>query len=379
MPRRGENIRKRKDNRWEGRYISEYGIDGKAKYVSVYAKSYLEVKKKLSIAQSQNKKALPRTNEPISFREVLFLWLESSKIDFKEQTYSRYRYIIEAHIIPSFGAIKVTQITVEYINNFLSEKLKNGRLDGKGGLSVSYAQTISFVVYAAFNFAIDQKYCLPITGKSIKLTKNKKSIDVLTLEEQRVFEECLSQKIDIRKAAILLALYTGVRIGELCGLQWDDIDFTNRIIHIRRTIERIPNQNREAGDPKTKLIISDVKTETSDRFIPLSEKTIILLKKLRHTNSVFVLPGLSYPFMEPRTLQYSFKKYLKECNIKNIKFHALRHSFATRCMESGMDMKTLSEILGHSDVNITMMIYVHATIEHKREKIELMSTYCGQK
>ena len=379
MPRRGENIRKRKDNRWEGRYISEYGIDGKAKYVSVYAKTYLEVKKKLSIARTENKKAPLIVDENISFGEVLFLWLENGKTTFKEQTYSRYRYIIETHIIPQIGTIHITEITTEFINKFLTKKLINGRLDGKGGLSVSYTQTISFVVSSAFKYAIEQEYCLPITVKPLKLVKAKKNIEVFTLSEQKLLEERLSENIDIRKAAILLALYTGVRIGELCGLRWEDIDFSNNTIHISKTIERIPTHTENVGEPKTKLIISPVKTEASDRFIPLSEKTVNLLKKLRNTNSGFVLPGLSHPFLEPRTLQYSFKRYLKEYNIKKIKFHALRHSFATRCMESGMDMKTLSEILGHSDVNVTMTVYVHSTIEHKREKIELMSTYCGQK
>ena len=156
MPRRGENIRKRSDNRWEGRYIKEYDILGKAKYASVYAKTYLEVKKKLSDARQQKNKALPNKNENISLREVLFLWLENGKHNFKEQTYVRYKYIIEMHIIPEIGKTPINRIETEYINNFLVKKINYGRLDGKGGLSISYTQTIGFILSSAINFAIQE-------------------------------------------------------------------------------------------------------------------------------------------------------------------------------------------------------------------------------
>lgn len=379
MPRRGENIRKRKDNRWEGRYIAGHDISGKAKYVSVYAKTYLEVKKKLSEAKTEAKKALPTLKEKISLREVLFLWLESGKDNYKEQTYARYKYIIETHIIPAIGVISVAQISTEYINSFITSKRTNGRLDGTGGLSVSYTQTISYILLSALNYAAQENLCQPIVGKTIKLSKSKGNLQVLSLQEQQQLETYLLVDIDIRKAGILLAIYTGIRLGELCGLCWDDVDFNNGTIHIKRTIERICNHEHLGGEQKTKLIISETKTISSNRFIPISEKTLLLLKLIKHNKSPFVLPGMSNGYMDPRTLQYAFKRYLKDSNLRDVKFHALRHTFATRCMESGMDMKTLSEILGHSDTNITMNIYVHSTIQHKREKIELMSSYCGQK
>lgn len=379
MPRRGENIRKRKDNRWEGRYIAGYNESGKAKYVSVYAKTYLEVKKKLSEAQTETRKALPTPKEKISFREVLFLWLEAGKENYKEQTYARYRYIIETHIVPNIGVIPVAQISTEYINSFITDKRTKGRIDGKGGLSVSYTQTISFIILSALNYAVQENLCSPIIGKTVKLSKSKRNLDVLSLQEQRQLENYLLADIDIRKAGILLAIYTGVRLGELCGLCWNDIDLNNGIIHINRTIERICNHEHISGEPKTKLIISETKTISSNRFIPISRKTILLLKLIKHNDSPFVLPGISRDFMDPRTLQYAFKRFLNESHLRNAKFHVLRHTFATRCMESGMDMKTLSEILGHSDTNITTNIYVHSTIEHKRKTIETMSSYCGQK
>ena len=195
MPRRGENIRKRKDNRWEGRYIAGYNESGKAKYVSVYAKTYLEVKKKLSEAQTETKKALPTPKEKISFREVLFLWLEAGKENYKEQTYARYRYIIETHIVPNIGVISVAQISTEYINSFITDKRTNGRIDGRGGLSVSYTQTISFIMLSALNYAVQENLCSPIIGKTVKLSKAKRNLEVLSLQEQRQLENYLLVKI----------------------------------------------------------------------------------------------------------------------------------------------------------------------------------------
>lgn len=378
MPRRGENIRKRKDNRWEGRYIKEYDFSGKAKYASVYAYSYLEVKKKLTEAKVTTPKSTSLKNV-ISFREVLFLWIEHKRNEIKEQTYVRYLYIIENHIIPKIHKMPISQVNNDFINNFLIEKRKHGRLDGNGGLSASYTQTISFVLNSAISYAVEMNFCNPIVGNKIKIQKKKSHLEVLSLVEQARFENYLITDVDPRKIGVLLTLYTGIRLGELCGLEWDCVDFENGTIHIKQTIERVSNTSAKSGEPKTKLIISSSKTEMSDRFIPMSQKTQNLLYKIRNLGEQYVIPGISNSFMDPRTLQYSFKKFLKDCGIRNIKFHALRHTFATRCMEAGMDINTLSEILGHTNASITMNIYIHSTIEHKRNQIEKMSEYCGQK
>lgn len=379
MSRRGENIHKRKDNRWEGRYIAGHLASGKAKYVSVYAKTYSEVKKKLVKAQNQTRNALPTTQEKISFREVLFLWLDARKTNYKKQTYSRYRYIIETHIIPIFGTMHPEKITTQHINDFITMKRINGRLDGKGGLSASYIQTISFILLSALNYAAQKRYCPPFIERITKPPKTKKHLQVLTRHEQQLLEDYLLATLDSRKAGILLTLYTGVRLGELCGLKWEDVDFNNGTLHICQTVERIEDYDRQASDPKTRLIISEAKTLSSNRLIPLSQKTLALLARLKQNNAAFILPGLHNEYMDPRTLQYSFKQYLKACQLRTVKFHTLRHTFATRCMESGMDIKTLSELLGHANATITMNIYIHSTMEHKKEKMEYLSFYCGQK
>lgn len=379
MSRRGENIHKRKDGRWEGRYIKEYDVNGKAKYSSVYAKTYLEVKQKLREAltipcQKQQRKA----DENIYFKEVLFLWLDSNRLNLKPQTYAKYLYMIENHIVESLGNYEISALTTTIINQVIVEKNDYGRLDGNGGLSASYIRTITFIVMAAIDFAIVEGYRPPLNGNITKPQRQKKELEILTVKEQLQLENYLHINIDNRKLGALLALYTGMRIGEVCGLRWCDINFDSQTIHIRNTVERIKNINRKPGDPKTVLVLCNAKTVSSDRIIPIPAKIMELLILFRRKDEQFVMEGYLYDYTDPRTFQYAFQSYLKESNLKKVNFHALRHTFATRCIESGMDVKSLSEILGHASVNITLNTYVHSSLEQKRTQINSMLVYCGQ-
>lgn len=175
---------------------------------------------------------------------------------------------------------------------------------------------------------------------------------------------------------IILSLYTGIRLGEVCGLKWEDIDYETNTMHIYHTVERIQNNYDIRNNSKTKLVLLDAKSVNSDCIIPIPSN---LLPYLSKNKTGFVIKGDVYDYTDPRTLQYFFKKKLRESNLDDINFHALRHTFATRCIESGMDAKTLSEILGHSDVNITLRTYVHSSLEHKRKQMEAMVAICGQK
>ena len=195
---------------------------------------------------------------------------------------------------------------------------------------------------------------------------------------QLQLENYLHINIDNRKLGALLALYTGMRIGEVCGLRWCDIDFDSQTIHIRNTVERIKNINQKPGEPKTVLVLCNAKTVSSDRIIPIPAKIMELLILFRRKDEQFVMEGYLYDYTDPRTFQYAFHSYLKESNLKKVNFHALRHTFATRCIESGMDVKSLSEILGHASVNITLNTYVHSSLEQKRTQINSMLVYCGQ-
>lgn len=168
-----------------------------------------------------------------------------------------------------------------------------------------------------------------------------------------------------------------MRIGEICALKLSEIDFEDRTIHINNTVSRIPFETKDHWQPKTKLLLSNAKTSTSNRVIPITSTLYNILLEMKNSESEYLIKGAAYPYTDPRTLQYFFKKTLKKCNLRDINFHALRHSFATRCIESGMDIKSLSEILGHSNVNITLNTYVHSTVILKRKQLEAMIDYCG--
>lgn len=382
MPRHGENIRKRKDNRWEGRYIKYYAQDGKAKYGSVYGKTYYEVKQKLNEAKMYiHMDALSLKDNEKTFREVLFIWLDRNKINLKEQTYNKYLYLIQVHLVPWFYNMKMHQINAASVNQFLYEKSVKGRLDGQGGLSPNYVQTLYYIIQAAMNMAVTEQLCKPFDGEIKRPSKKKKELEILNLREQNILTEYLLQDCDDKKIGVLLSLCMGLRLGEVCGLMWEDIDFSSHTIHVHRTVERIRNMD---GDfQKTKLSVGSAKTDSSNRVIPMPSYLFPILKaqsEMKCQN--FVVAGKIYEYSDPRSLQYSFQKYLNSCGIRHINYHALRHTFATRCIEVGMDVKSLSEILGHANVNITLNTYVHSSMDLKRKQIEMLtpiySQYMGQ-
>lgn len=376
MPRRGENIRKRKDNRWEGRYIKSRSSTGKAIYGSVYGKTYSIVKEKLKSISTEEKELSKGDN--FTFREALLLWLDSNKIKQKIQTYNKYLQLIETQIIPELGDIKLSQINYCMINQFIAEKSSNGRLDKTGGLSASYIQTMCFIIDSAIKFCVDSGFCAPVYGKITRPQKQRKEIKVLSFEEQKILEHSLLSDINENKVGMLISLYAGLRIGEVCGLRWKDIDFERSVIYVNCTVERIKNNDNKQSSAKTTLIVSNTKSETSTRVIPLSKTLKSILFQFRGNECEYIIHGKTSPYADPRTLQYAFKKQLDNCNLPDINYHALRHTFATRCVEAGVDVKSLSEMLGHANVNITLNTYVHSSLEQKQLQIEKLNSYCGQ-
>jgi len=379
MSRRGENIRKRSDGRWEGRYIKERDATGRAIYGSVYAKTYLETKRKLTEINSQIANgALPTKVQKKTFREVLYLWLENNRIKLKPQTYANYYYMIETHLVPCVDAMKICDVDSQFINAFLLQKSVNGRLDGKGALSPSYVKKIAFIMNASLEYASKQNLCTHIRGEIATPPKRKRELEVLTLPEQTKMDFFLNDTFDDRDIGILLSLYTGLRIGEVCGLMCTDFNFETQTFHVRHTVERIKNVDARVGENKTILVLCDAKTLSSDRIVPIPPILIPRLKQIISKGNMFLLEGGTYEYTDPRSYQYYFSRRLREGNLRKINYHALRHTFATRCIEAGMDIKSLSEILGHASVNITLNTYVHSSIEHKRNQIEKMVAYCGQ-
>ncbi len=368
MSKRGDNIRKRKDGRWEGRYKKGRGIDGKILYGSVYGKSYREVKERLSeISKQPTQTSLPKGREK-TFGEVLNLWMSHNRIRLKGGTINKYQSLIDTHIMPELGLIRITELTATHINSFLDQKLTSGRIDGSGGLSPSYVRSIMLVINAAIKYAVDEQLCLPLKSPVCKPTSTKTDLAILSLEQQKKLETALLNDLDTTRAGIFISLHTGLRIGEVCGLAWEDVDLDLMVIHVRHTVARIKT------DTTTALILDTPKTKASKRDIPISSVLLPVLQKLKKISSHgFVMTGTN-EFMKPRTFEYRYHRILDATGVVSVNYHALRHTFATRCIEVGVDVKSLSEILGHGNVSITLNTYVHSSLEMKRNQLEKLTT-----
>lgn len=308
-------------------------------------------------------------NPSYLFRDVLNLWLENNRIRHKGATVIRYRYLIDRHILPILGDYRVSELTAPVVNSFLTQKLQEGRLDKHGSLSASYVSSIMLIIRSALKFAADEQMCMPLRSPIYKPASPKKELVILSIEEQRQLESYLTKELDLTGLGVLISLHTGLRIGEICALTWGDIDMKSHIIHVRHTVARV----QATGNPDSgtsKLIIDVPKTKTSLRDIPISSALLPSLQRAgTMCESQYVVSECG-DFVSPRTFEYRYHCLLRDCGIRQINYHGLRHTFATRCIEAGVDIKSLSEILGHSNVAITLSTYVHSSMEMKRIQLE---------
>lgn len=371
MPKKGENIRKRADGRWEGRYKVDTPTDAKTKYHSVYGKTYKEVKDKIRLITSQpallNEK---KQQQPILIKEVITQWLNSSKSIHKGATEVRYEYLIEKHIISELGDVPLSSVTSSLLTNFMNRKLEHGSLNSKGTLSPSYVRSIMSVVVSVLQYAVNEGMCQPLNINLQKPCIDKRDLEVLSAFDQNRLESALIHNIDETKLGILISLNTGLRIGEVCALSWDDIDFERQIFHIRSTVARVKSMDSGVN---SKLIIDKPKTKSSLRDIPIPSKLLTILVSMKKQSKGKYVVSAENSFVSPRTYEYRYHKILDEYNIPSVNYHTLRHTFATRCIEVGVDVKTLSEILGHANVSITLNTYVHSSMELKRQQLEKLS------
>lgn len=289
--------------------------------------------------------------------DVSYKWL-NEKTGIKESTYSKYLVIIETYLKKMDMNIK--KISNNTINNFFnSDEIKK--------LSDITKQNIFVELNSIINYGIRNKYLKPFVIDKPKFN-TKKNIICFTKDEETILVNYLINKINLKKFCILFGLCTGLRIGELCALRWEDIDFENNTLSVSRTVQRIKNID---GNNKTKLLVGNPKTINSNRIIPLPEILVDYLNMFK-TNNSYIFTNKSTP-KDPRTIEKYFDNILKYLNLKHLKFHTLRHTFATRLREQKVDIKTISELLGHSDWKITQSIYVHASIEYKRTSVNNLS------
>ena len=353
MSRRGENIYKRKDGRWEARFVKEITIDGKKKYGSVYGHSYSEVKQKQKthIFNPQ----IIETKNFATVEAVMKNWLYLTKHKTKYSTFVKYETIINNHIIPELGKINVSMLTAKRISEFTDKLIDS--------FATATVNNILIVLEMGFDYA-EEEYNIKCPKISL-LKQSKQEMRVLSRSEQQTLIRYIRNNDNCFSFGILFALFTGIRIGELCALQWDDIK--DNKIHISKTMQRIKNE-----DGKSTVMITEPKTDKSNRIIPVPTAIYELIEKYRKSKG-YVIRQANGKFIEPRLMQKKFGEITTACGLENVNFHTLRHTFATRCIESGFDVKTLSEILGHTNVRTTLDKYVHSSFELKQKNMEKLT------
>lgn len=357
---KGENIFKRKDGRWEARYIKGYEPSGKIKYGYCYGKTYKTAKEKVTAARA-SVHARP-LQAPVHHQNCLAFycdeWLRINRSRIKESTYVKYAAILEKHIKPGLGGYSLSDLSTIIIGSF-SEKLLSQNLAPKS------VRDVLVLLHSIIGY-ISQQFPDHFPAIDIIYPKDhRKEMRVLTVREQTTLVQYLASDMDACKFSILLALLTGIRIGELCALRWQDISVEDRTIHIHASMQRLKSPEKENGS-KTRVVITSPKSEKSVRTIPMTEQTALLCMRMEQKRKTAYLVTGNEHFMEPRALQYRFSKYVRDCGLEGVHFHTLRHTFATRCVEVGFEIKTLSEILGHSSPNVTLERYVHSSMELKR-------------
>lgn len=383
MGRRGENIRKRQDGRWEARVVQGRPICGKTNYKYFYGNSYQDVRqKKKSFLENRQLMPLDVTPAPAEttgmgdtpFRDVVARWLVSKKSVVKESTYSCYSIMVEKHILPVLGQLPVSRIDSSCLTAFLEKKKISGRLGG-GALSDKTLSDMKTVLMQILRFAKKQGKISTVPDCP-SMTSRQPDVNVLTVREQTQVEARVMEEDTPFGLGVLISLYGGIRIGEVCGLQWKDIDCKNGTLSINKTVYRITNMDGQSG-AKTKVVIDTPKTDCSVRTIPLPAPVFQYLMERRRDGDCYIVTGTT-KYMEPRVCLDRYKRLLHRAGMADHTFHTLRHTYATRCVESGVDIKSLSEIMGHSDVKITLQRYVHPSMDTKKAQVnKLPCFYAG--
>lgn len=369
---RGENVFHRKDGRYEARYIKGRRPDGKPFYGFCYGKTYEEAKGKADRAREeirQEKEAGAGQRRNVAY--FCDRWLSAQSARLKPSSCAKYRADMENHIKPFFGEKLPGEVLSEEIDEFT-----RSLLTGKG-LSPKTVRSILTLFRSILSY-MGRRSGEKLSELEIAYPKNhRKNTRVLDEKEESALVRLLAQEMDACKFGVYLALRTGMRIGEICALRWCDISFEAATISVCRTALRLPCSAPYSGDlrqsenngRRTALVTGTPKSESSLRLIPLMPDIAALCERFRPEDSgAFLLTGTDR-CLDPRKLQRHLKKHLEECGIGEAHFHTLRHTFATRCVEAGFDVKTLSEILGHSNIGITMNLYVHPNLDLKRENM----------
>lgn len=307
--------------------------------------------------------------ETKNIKEIALAWRDDKRCYVKRSTFAAYVLILENHVLPSFGECEM--LSESLVQDFVLRKLDSG-------LCVKTVKDILIVLKMVMRFGVKNgwmNYC----EWDIKYptTESSNEIEVLTVANHRKILEFVKLNFTFRNLGIYISLTTGLRIGEICGLKWSDIDVVNGTITVRRTIERIYIIDGE--NKHTELIVNTPKTKNSCRDIPMCKELMAIVKPLKKVvnDDFYVLTNEEKP-TEPRTYRNYYHRLMKRLGIPRLKYHGLRHSFATRCIESNCDYKTVSVLLGHANITTTLNLYVHPNMEQKKRCISKMLKSLGK-
>jgi integrase len=370
------SIYKRSDGRWCGAITVGRNENGTFKKRVIYGKNRNEVAEKMSKELHDIQISMYVEPNKITMEQWLETWLyEYKKSSVRPTTFESYEYIVRVHINPKIGRLYLKDLKAEQLQKLYNEKFSKGRSDGKGGLSSRTVRYIHILIHEALDQAVMNNLISKNVSEFTKLPMQKKAeMRVLTAEEQQKFLNALDD--ERLRASFILALGSGVRLGELLALRWKDVDFNKGIISINRTVKRTKTFDNEEN--KSVLLIQEPKTKSGKRQIPLPASVITELKEHRKLQlQERLLAGLLYidndllfsteigKLLEPSNFIRKFKSLIKKAGLENVNFHALRHSYATRLLEENEHPKVVQELLGHSDIKLTLNTYSHVMPEIK--------------
>lgn len=376
MARHGENIYKRKDGRYEGRYVTGKKSNGTTRFGYVYGMRYTDVKKRLL----EKKAEIQQTIHPeaavrgMTVEKWMRSWLETDLLGgIKPSSYLTYLNQMNRHILPCLGRMQMASISPEMVHSFLE------CLQAKG-LGENTVRGIYRLLSAAMRAALDDGIIAKNPCRKICVKRGERVQQrVFSREEQKKVEKTLSQGEDL---TALFAMYTGLRLGEICGLRWSDINWENGTATVCRTVQRLKRMDTDkclkCGGAKTYLMIGSPKSPSSCRTIPIPTfllKRLEIQKKQRSavrltTGYIF---GTGMRAADPRTIQRRFAGVVRRLEIPDAHFHTLRHSYATRLLEMGVDVKTVSQLLGHSSAKTTLDCYAHSLLDQQRSAVAKLS------
>ena len=372
------NIRKRSDGRWEGRYTAGYDPQtGKRIIKNVLGKTQAEVKAKLAKALEDSKELdIVRTDE-YTVAEWLRLWYELyAEPNVRPTTAASYRRNIELHVIPHIGDIKLNRLTSRELQKFYKDLLENGRLreaqkEKKPGLSNSTVRGIHMMLHNALDRAVRERLILRNPTEDCIIPKlEKKEMKILRPENIKAYLAAAERRGVL--PMFYLELVSGVRKGELVALLWDDLDIERRTISVSK---------QALSRPGGEIVVNRPKTENSIRAISIPQEAVDLLveEHQKHPDNPYMFPspktgGMYYP----DSVVNLHKKLLRDAGLGHIRFHDLRHTFATMALQNGVDVKTVSAMLGHYDAGFTLRTYTHATRQMQEQAAEKMGSFMTQ-